>query len=107
MGMVDANGRFIWASVGDPGNSHDSIIMQSTTLWQDIAQGKILPGIAKNVGGADVLPLIVGDSVFPFQAWLMKPYTNAVLTEKQKYFNYRLSRARMVTEGACGQPKGR
>ena len=73
----------------------------------EIAQGKILPGIAKNVGGVDVPPLIVGDSAFPFQTWLMKPYTNAVLTEKQKYFNYRLSRARMVSEGAYGQLKGR
>ena len=81
--------------------------MQTTTLWQEIAQGKILPGIAKNVGGVDVPPLIVGDSAFPFQTWLMKPYTNAVLTEKQKYFNYRLSRARMVSEGAYGQLKGR
>ena len=107
MGMVDAKYMFIWASCGYPGNSHDSIIMQSTTLWQDIAQGKILPEIAKNVGGVDVPPLIVGDSAFPFQTWLMKPYTNAVLTEKQKYFNYRLSRARMVTERAYGQLKGR
>ena len=107
MGVVDAKYRFIWASCGYPGNSHDSIIMQSTTLWQEISQGKILPGIAKNVGGVDVPPLIVGDSAFPFQTWLMKPYTNAVLTEKQKYFNYRLSRARMVTEGAYGQLKGR
>ena len=94
MGMVDAKYRFIWASCGYPGNSHDSIIMQSTTLWQEIAQGKILPGIAKNVGGVDVPPLIVGDSAFPFQTWLMEPYTNAVLSEKQKYFNYRLSRTR-------------
>ncbi|XP_066028735.1 uncharacterized protein [Pocillopora verrucosa] len=107
MGMVDAKYRFVWASCGYPGNSHDSIIMQSTTLWQEIAQGKILPGIAKNVGGVDVPPLIVSDSAFPFQTWLMKPYTNAVLTEKQKYFNNRLSRARMVSEGAYGQLKGR
>ena len=107
MGMVDAKYRFIWASCGYPGNhdsQHDSIILQSTSLWQEIARGKILPGIAKNVGGVDVPPLIVGDSPFPFQTWLMKPHTNAVLTEKQKYFNYR--RARMVTEGAYGQPKG-
>ena len=81
--------------------------MQSTTLWQEIAQDKILPRIAKNVGGVDVPPLIVGDLAFPFQTWLMKPYTNAVLTEKQKYFNYRLRRARMVNEGAYGQLKGR
>lgn len=97
MGMVDAKCRFIWVSCGYPGSSHDLIIMQSTTLWQDIVHGKILPGIAKNVGGVDVPSLIVGDSALPFQTWLMKPYTNAVLTEKQKYYNYRLSRARMVT----------
>ena len=42
MGMVDAKYRFVWVSCGYPGNSHESIIMQSTTLWQDIAQGKIL-----------------------------------------------------------------
>ena len=69
--------------------------------------GEILPGIAKTVGGVDVPPLIIGDSAFPFQSWLIKPYTNTVLTQKQKYFNYRLSRARMVTEGAYGQLKGR
>ena len=37
----------------------------------------------------------------------MKPYTDATLTEEQRYFNYRVSRARMVTEGAYGQLKGR
>ena len=38
---------------------------------------------------------------------VVKPYTNAVLTAKQRYFNYRLSSARMVTEGAYGQLEGR
>ena len=61
--------------------------MQSTTLWQYIVQDKILQWIARNVGEVDVPPLIVGDSAFPFRTWLMKPDTNAVLTEKQKYFN--------------------
>ena len=37
----------------------------------------------------------------------MKPYTDAVLSPKQRYFNHRLSRARMVTECAYGQLKGR
>ena len=79
--MVDAKYRFIWASCGYPGNSPD--IMQSTMLWQEIAQSKLLPEIAKNVGSVDVPPSIVGDSAFPFQTWPMKSYTNVVLTEKQ------------------------
>ena len=33
--------------------------------------------------------------------------TNAKLTGKERYFNYRLSRARMVTKCAYGQLKGR
>ena len=37
----------------------------------------------------------------------MKPYTNSKLTEKERYFNYWLSRARMITECAYGQLKGR
>ena len=49
---------------------------------------------------------MVGGSAFPLRIWLMKPFTNAVLTAQQRYFNYRLSRARMVSEGAYGQLKG-
>ena len=99
MAMVDSHYCFIWGSCGYPGNSHDSIIFQSTDLWSKIQKGNYLPQIAKKVGSQDVPPLVVGDSAFPFTSWLMKPFTNAILTEKQRYFNYRLSRARMVTEG--------
>ena len=99
MAMVDSHYRFIWGSCSYPGNSHDSIIFQSTDLWSKIQKGNYLPQIAKKVGSQDVPPLVVGDSAFPFTSWLMKPFTNAILTEKQRYFNYRLSRARMVTEG--------
>ena len=107
MGMVDAKYRFIWGSCGFPGNSHDSIIFQSTQLWAHIIEGQTIPPIGKDLHGVTVPPLILGDSAFPFQTWLMKPFTNAVLSPQQSNFNYRLSRARMVTEGAYGQLKGR
>lgn len=107
MGLVDAKYRFIWGSCGFPGNLHDSIILQSTQLWTDLTERETIPPIAKDLNGTTVPSLILGDSAFPFQPWLMKPFTNAVLTPQQHYFNYRLSRARMVTEGAYGQLKGR
>ncbi|CAB3979844.1 Hypothetical predicted protein [Paramuricea clavata] len=107
MAMVDSNYRFVWASCGFPGNSHDSIIFQSTELWNNITEKGAIPNIGQTVGTTTIYPLILGDSAFPLQSWLMKPYTNAVLTNEQKNFNYRLSRARMVTEGAYGQMKGR
>jgi hypothetical protein len=107
MAMVDSHYRFIWGSCGYPGNSHDSVIFQSTDLWANIQEGNCLPRVWKQVGKQTIPPLVVADSAFPFTTWLMKPFTDAVLSEKQRYFNYRLSRARMVTEGACGQLKGR
>ncbi len=107
MAMVDAKYRFIWGSCGFPGNSHDSIILQSTSMWRKITVGKILPEICQKVDDVEIPPLGLGDSAFPFQSFLMKPYTNAVLTKDQRYFNYRLSRARVVIEGAFVQLKGR
>ena len=107
MALVDARYRFVWGSCGFPGNSHDSIILQATSLWSDINDGKVLPDFCQDEQGVSIPPLILGDSAFPFKTYLMKPYTNAILSKQQRYFNYRLSRARMVIEGAFAQLKGR
>ena len=55
----------------------------------------------------EIPPIILADGAFPLQSWMMKPHGDAVLTQEKAYFNFRLSRARMVTEGAFGKPKGR
>lgn len=83
------------------------MILQATQLWKDISTNNAIPSISKYIGGVEVGPLIVADSAFPCTTWIMKPYTCAVLTPEQSNFNYRLSRARMVTECAYGQLKGR
>ena len=67
----------------------------------------LIPDIGKDIGRVLIPPLVLDDSAFPFKTWLMKPYGNAVLTQRQKYLNYWLSRARMVTKGCYGQLKGR
>lgn len=59
--IVHAKYRFIWASCGFPGNSHDSIIFQSTELWEDITEREIIPSLGRNVNGVTVLPVILGD----------------------------------------------
>ena len=107
MAMVESRYRFLWGSCGFPENSHDSIIFQATDMWDKIQNHGALPDIGRKVAGVIIPPLIVADSAFCLQPWLLKPYTEAVLSDKMRYFNYRLSRARMVTEGAFGQLKGR
>ena len=53
------------------------------------------------------IPLhIIADSAFPLLNQLMKPFPHvSVLSEAQKQFNFRLSRARRVIENAFGRLK--
>ena len=95
-------------SVGAPGNTHDSTLFQSAYLWQRIVNGDVLSDyVSENNQNIVIPPLILGDGAFPMRSWLMKPYGDAVLPEKKRYFNYRLSQARMVSEGAFGKLKSR
>ena len=107
MAMVDAKKRFIWTSAGFPGNSHDAIIFQLAKIFKQLSENNFIPEVCKDQEGTKIYPMILGDSAFPFSTWLMKPYSTAVLTPQQGYFNYRLGRARMVVECAFGQLKGR
>ena len=96
MALVDSKYRFIWANCGIPGNTHDSLIFQTTNIYkiQKVVNGDIIP----DFNFVKINPIILGDSAFEFRPWIMKPYANSVLTKEQRNFNYRLSRARMVIE---------
>ncbi len=51
---------------------------------------------------------MLGDSAYPLQTWLMKPFAhNGTLTQDQQRYNYRLSHARIVVENAFGRLKAR
>lgn len=63
MGMVDAKSRFIWASVGCPGNNHDSVTFWSTGLFTKLT-GYNLPPYNKLVEGVNVPFVILADSAF-------------------------------------------
>ena len=64
MSMVDSKYRFMWGSCGFPGNSHDSVILQSTNLWEQIQEKEYLPNISKKFGSIEVPPLTLADSAF-------------------------------------------
>ena len=106
LGLVDVKDKFIWEGLGAPGNTHDSTYFQSTSLWDEINADKVLPDKNCVVDGVETPPIILGDSAFPLKSW-MKPHGDTVLTPEKAYFNYRLSRAKMITEGTFGKLKGR
>ena len=102
LALVDAEYRFTLVSVGAPGNIHDSTYFQSTDLWNGVEAGFVITDQVQVVNGLGfgIPPIILGDggiSVKNNKTWIAKPYRDAILSEEKRYFNYRGSRARMVT----------
>ena len=105
MSLVDAEYWFILASVGAPVNTHDSTLLHSNDLWKIIAGGEMNLNVVQQVEDIEVSPLILGDGAFPLWTFMLKPHGDAVLPDDKRYFNYRTSRARLVTEGSFGRLK--
>lgn len=62
----------------------------------------------KNICGTDVGYFILGDSAYPLQKWLLKPYPDTGrLTDSKELYNMKTSHARCVVEHAFGRLKGR
>ena len=104
LALIDADYKFIWAEVGANGSSSDAQIFNDCELREVIENGTIgFPDPEPLTGGTrDVPYFIVGDDAFPMRSWLMKPYSQRGLDHDERIFNYRLSRARRISENAFG-----
>ena len=88
LSLADAKYQFIWTALGAPGNAHDLTYFQFTHLFHETNKRNALPEKFKLLA-----------------TWICKPFCGAVLTEKKRYFNYRLSHTRMVSEGSFDKLK--
>ena len=62
----------------------------------------------KSIEGQDIPIIILGDPAYPDLPWLLRPFKESQnITREMRYFNYRLSTARMLIELTFGQLKGR
>ena len=108
MGFIASNKKFFWAAVGAPGSTHDSRLLRSCKLFNEIEQGCVFPNSVLRTNEYEDIPFTtMGDSAFPRLPWLMKPYDESTRDPKKRYFNKRLCSARVVTEHAYGMLKGR
>ena len=103
--LVDPKYRFIWASAGAPDNTHDSTLFQS--IMRTYNGRKYPPSISFRNRKSSHSTVDSWGWAFAVRTWIIKPYGHAILNEQKCYINYRLTRARMVTEGAFGKLKGR
>ncbi|XP_062576941.1 uncharacterized protein LOC134238850 [Saccostrea cucullata] len=105
MALVNANYKFIYVDVGSNGRVSDGGIFRDCTLRSAMEDNSLnMPGPRPLPGRErDVPYVIVGDEAFPLKEYLMKPYPQrSGLDDKQRVFNYRLSRARRIVENAFG-----
>ena len=104
MAICDSNYSFRLVYIGDAGRNSDGGVFANIKMGHDITN-KLL-----NIPESEVIKfsnklfpyVFVGDEAFQLTDSLMKPFPRAVLSLKERVFNYRLSRARRVIENTFG-----
>ena len=100
-GTVDHKYCFTDINVGWPGSP---CFGELHAIWG--VNGTLMPESSRAIGSGQVPLYLIGDSAYPLQCWLMKPFPhNSQLSEPQKYYNYRMCHARIVVENASGRLK--
>ena len=106
--VVDDEYLFRDVVIGWPGSVHDARVLANSQVYHKAKNKDILNTGSTVICGSVVYPFLVGDSAYPLNTWLIKPFPhNSVLTSKQRKFNYLISRARIVSENAFGRLKAR
>ena len=105
--LIDHEYRFLDIYVCWPGSVQDARILANSTSYRKCESGNFLPKWDRKLGNTNVPLVIRGDPDYPLMPWLMKPFSDTSLTNKQRTFNYQLSRSQVVVENAFGRLKGR
>lgn len=106
MAVVDANYQYTMIDVGSYGSNSDGGIFANCAFgkaWLGRDQKLEVP-VNKALPHSDVsLPLVlVADEAFPLKENILRPFPGKNLSERERIFNYRLSRARRIVENTFG-----
>lgn len=106
LAVVDADYKFIFVDIAGPGRASDGGVWDMCSMKKALeSEDNVL-----NIPSTDRLPfsdkqcpfVLVGDAAFPLTSYLMKPYPGHQLPDDCNVFNYRLSRARRMSENVFG-----
>lgn len=92
LALVDDKYCFSYVDIGTNGRASDGGVFARSSL------GQALESHSLSIPEQSV---IVGNAAFPLKPYLMKPYATTP-TQRENIFNYRLSKARRISENAFG-----
>ena len=104
LAICDAKYCFILHDTGQFGSNNDSGVLANSGIVEIVEENKLdipSPSAYKSCAYNPLPYFFVGDEIFPLKTWLMRPFPGK-LTELQRSFDYRLSRARRTIENAFG-----
>lgn len=104
MAVVSASYRFMLVDIGAQGRHSDGGIFLNSIMGQMFHQDKLdIPMLSVCSVDRSLLPyMLIADEAFQLNKFTLRPYPGRSITEEQKIFNFRLSRARRVVESAFG-----
>ena len=104
LAIVGPDYECIYADVGSNGRMNDSGVWNQSDMRKKIEENAMnIPKADSLEDGKLSLPYtFVGDDAFALKPYMMKPYPQKSLDATKRIFNYRLSRARRISENFFG-----
>jgi len=100
--MFDVNYNLIAVDIGAYGRNSDGGIWAHSNIGKAFESGNLsVPGPSSLPGTNTEIPqIIIDDEAFPLKTYIMRPYLGQELDDSKRLFNYRLSRARRISENS-------
>ena len=100
LALVDTDCKFTFVDVGSNGRISDGGVLRESCLQAALNSNSfgIPPATSLPERNTPVPYVIVADEASPLKENLMKPFPAKLLEDASRVFNYRLSRARRVSE---------
>ncbi|XP_039314630.1 protein ALP1-like [Solenopsis invicta] len=104
MAVASARYKFLMVDIGGEGRHSDEGIFKNSVINYRLQHNQLyIPAPTPIITEGKAMPyMLVADEAFQLNNFTLRPYPGKTLTNEQRIFNYRLSRARRVVENTFG-----